>query len=156
MPDLHRLVNEVDRGQRVVQPRLRHRYQVDRHGLARSTHRLSGEGETISFQLEDNGSPLQQVLGAIYAAERLAPDARHVIAAVLHRALRWSGPVGPALIAHLAGSAGRGSTLSAFIDPGGLGARGAGVPARHRRSLEARGADPVPGPAEGGAPGPRR
>ena len=117
VPDIYRLVNEVERGQRVVQPRLRHRYQVDRHGLARSTHRLSGEGEAISFQLEDNGSPLQQILGAIYATERLAPDARHVIAAVLHRALRWNGPVGPALIAHLAGGAGRGSTLSAFIDP---------------------------------------
>ena len=117
VPDIYRLVNEVERGQRVVQPRLRHRYQVDRHGLARSTHRLTGQGEAISFQLEDNGSPLQQILGAIYAVERLAPDARHVIAAVLHRALRWTGPVGPALIAHLAGVAGAGTTISAFIDP---------------------------------------
>jgi hypothetical protein len=116
VPDIYRLVNEVERGQRVVQPRLRHRYQVDRHGLARSTHRLTGQGEAISFQLEDNGSPLQQVLGAIYAVERLAPDARHVVAAVLHRALRWTGPAGPALIAHLAGG-GQDATISAFIDP---------------------------------------
>ena len=29
----------------------------------------------------------------------------------------WNGPAGPALIAHLAGSVGRGTTLSAFIDP---------------------------------------
>ena len=36
---------------------------------------------------------------------------------MLHRALRWNGPAGPALIAHLAGSAERGSSLSAFIDP---------------------------------------
>ena len=156
VPDIYRLVNEVERGQRVVQPRLRHRYQVDRHGLARSTHRLTGEGEAISFQLEDNGSPLQQVLGAIYAAERLAPDARHVIAAVLHRALRWNGPAGPALIAHLAGSAGRGDDAVGLHRSRGLGARGAGVPARHRRPVEARGADPVPGPADGRAPGPRR
>ena len=42
---------------------------------------------------------------------------RHVIAGVLHRGLRWNGPAGPALIAHLAGSAGRGGSLSAFIDP---------------------------------------
>ena len=117
VPDIYRLVNEIERGQRVVQPRLRHRYQVDRHGLARSTHRLTGEGEAISFHFEDNGSPLQQILGAVYAVERLAPDARHTIAGVLHRALRWNGPAGPALIAHLAGSAERGSSLSAFIDP---------------------------------------
>lgn len=117
VPDLYRLVNEIERGQRVVQPRLRHRYQVDRHGLARSTHRLLGVGESISFQFEDNGSPLQQVLGAVYAAERLAPDARHTITGVLHRALRWTGPAGPALIAHLAGSPERGSSLSAFVDP---------------------------------------
>ena len=77
VPDIYRLVNEIERGQRVVQPRLRHRYQVDRHGLARSTHRLTGEGEAISFHFEDNGSPLQQILGAVYAVERLAPDAPH-------------------------------------------------------------------------------
>ena len=156
VPDIYRLVNEVERGQRVVQPRLRHRYQVDRHGLARSTHRLTGQGEAISFQLEDNGSPLQQILGAIYATERLAPDARHVIAAVLHRALRWNGPVGPALIAHLAGSAGTGLDAVGLHRSRGVGARGARVPARHHRSLEARGADPVPGPVDGRAPGPRR
>ena len=34
-PDVDRLITEVENGQRVVQPRLRHRYQVDRHGLAR-------------------------------------------------------------------------------------------------------------------------
>ena len=32
VPDVHRLLNEVERGSRVVQPRLRHRFQADRHG----------------------------------------------------------------------------------------------------------------------------
>ena len=36
---------------------------------------------------------------------------------MLHRALRWNGPAGPSLIAHLAGGPGRASSLSAFIDP---------------------------------------
>jgi hypothetical protein len=118
IPDLYRLVSEIERGQRIVQPRLRHRYQVDRHGLARSTHRLSGEGEEVSFQLENKGSPLQQVLGAIYAVERLAPDVHHPIALVLHRALRWTGPIGPALVADLAGATGmRGGSLASFVDP---------------------------------------
>ena len=82
VPDIYRLVNEVERGQRIVQPRLRHRFQVDRHGLARSTHRLSGEGEEISFHFDHHGSALQQILGAIYAVERLADPARHAVAGV--------------------------------------------------------------------------
>jgi hypothetical protein len=118
LPDLHRLVNEVERGQRVVQPRLRHRFQVDRHGLARSSHRLVGRGEDISFELQNNGSPLQQVLGAVYAAERLGPTSRHAVAAVLHKAMRWRGPIGPSLISYLAGVSGaRAESLIAFADP---------------------------------------
>ena len=73
LPDLHRLHQRDRPGARVVQPRLRHRYQVDRHGLARSTHRLLGDGETIRFAFDNNGSALQQALGAVYAAERLEP-----------------------------------------------------------------------------------
>jgi len=118
LPDLHRLITEVERGQRVVQPRLRHRLQVDRHGLARSTHRLVGRGEDISFELENNGSALAQVLGAVYAAERLGPASRHAVAAVLHKAIRWRGPIGPSLVSYLAGVSGaRAESLMAFADP---------------------------------------
>jgi hypothetical protein len=118
LPDLHRLISEVERGQRVVQPRLRHRLQVDRHGLARSTHRLVGRGEDISFELENNGSALAQVLGAVYAAERLGPTSRHAVAAVLHKAIRWRGPIGPSLVSYLAGVSGaRAESLMAFADP---------------------------------------
>ena len=115
VPDIHRLVDQIDRGERVTQPRLRHRYQVDRHGLARSTHRMVGTGENLGFEFENNGSALQQVLGAIYAAERLAPASRHSVAAVLHKAMRWRGPVGPSLIAHLAGA--RAATFASLADP---------------------------------------
>lgn len=115
VPDLHRLVDQVDRGERIVQPRLRHRYQVDRHGLARSTHRMVGQGEHLAFEFENNGAPLQQVLGAVYAAERLGPATRHPIAALLHKAMRWRGPIGPSLIAHLAGA--RATSLSSLADP---------------------------------------
>ena len=125
--------NEIERGQRVVQPRLRHRFQVDRHGLARSTHRLIGRGRGRSASsFENNGSPLQQVLGAVYAAERLGAGRRATpIAGVLHKAMRWSGPIGPALIAYLAGSRGaRASSLLGLRRPGGVGARRARLPAR--------------------------
>ena len=50
-PDLHadvvRLVRQVERAERIVQPRLRHRFQVDRHGLAVSRHRMVGEGDDV-------------------------------------------------------------------------------------------------------------
>ncbi len=115
VPDVHRLIDQVDRDVRVVQPRLRHRFQVDRHGLALSTHRLIGDGEDISFDFHTTGTPMAQVLGAIYAVERLDPMIRHVIAPVLQKAMRWRGPVGGALIAHLAGT--NSTTLSALADP---------------------------------------
>lgn len=117
-PDLQRLVHQVGRGERIPQPRLRHRYQVDRHGLARSVHRLVGDGEQVKVELDASGTELQQVLGAVYAAERLAVGPRHVVVETIDKAMRWSGPVGPSFIAYLAGVGGnRGSSLMSFADP---------------------------------------
>jgi hypothetical protein len=113
--DVHRLIIEIERNERVVQPRLRHRFQVDRHGLARSSHTMLGAGDDIEFDFATNGSDLAQVLGAVYAVERLEVASRRIIAPVLVKALRWRGPIGPALIAHLAGS--QSSALSALADP---------------------------------------
>lgn len=113
--DVHRLINEVGAGQRVVQPRLRHRFQIDRHGLAVSSHRLIGEGDEIQFDFNAIGTDLSQVLGAIYAAERLAPEHRRGVMNVLQKSARWRGPIGPSFIAHLAGS--QTTTLEAMADP---------------------------------------
>lgn len=113
--DVARLITEIERGDRVVQPRLRHRFQVDRHGLSHSTHRMVGAGDDIEFDFGTNGSDLAQVLGAVYALERLELASRRSVAPVLLKATRWRGPIGPALIAHLAGS--RSATLSAMADP---------------------------------------
>ena len=118
-PDLHadvrRLLAQVERGERIVQPRLRHRFQVDRHGLGVSRHRLEGEGESVHFSFESKGSGLVQVLGAIYALERLDLASRHALVPVITKAMRWRGPIGPSFIAHLAGSSA--SSLSALADP---------------------------------------
>ncbi len=113
--DVARLISEIERGDRVVQPRLRHRFQVDRHGLSHSRHRLIGDQDDIEFDFGTNGSDLAQVLGAVYALERLDVTSRRAIGPVLLKATRWRGPIGPALIAHLAGS--RSATLSAMADP---------------------------------------
>ena len=115
VPDVRRLIDEVGRGERIVQPRLRHRYQVDRHGLSHSRHRLVGEGDEIEFDFGATGSDLAQVLGAIYATERLDTTSRSLVAPVLRKATRWRGPIGPALIAYLGGS--QAHELSLLADP---------------------------------------
>lgn len=117
VPDVHRLLSEVEAGGRIVQPRLRHRFQLDRHGLSHSSHRLVGDGDDISFDFATTGTDLAQVLGAIYAVERLAPEHRRRITPVLQKAARWRGPIGPSMIAYLAGS--QTTTLEALADPSG-------------------------------------
>ena len=113
--DVHRLIDEIENGTRIVQPRLRHRFQVDRHGLAKSHHRMIGNGDDISFDFRSQGTDLAQVLGAIYAVERLATEHRRQIAPLLQKAARWRGPIGPSMIAYLAGS--QTLTLEALADP---------------------------------------
>jgi len=115
VPDVHRLVLQVDRGDRVVQPRLLHRYQIDRQGLSRSRHRLVGDGEQLSYEFESNGSALQQVLGAIYSLERLDVLVRHVLTPVLRKAMRWRGPIDTTFLSYLAGTAT--SSITAMTDP---------------------------------------
>lgn len=114
-PDVVRLVRQIERGERIVQPRLRHRFQVDRHALAVSRHRMTGDGDDVEFDFATTGSDLAQVLGAVYAVERLDLQSRRIVAPVLEKATRWRGPIGPALIAHLAGS--NSPALAALADP---------------------------------------
>jgi hypothetical protein len=104
IPDMHRLVAQVQRGERIVQPRLRHRFQVDRHGMARSLHRLVGADNDFAFEFDTHGSPTQQVLGAIYALERLDLGLRRGLGPILTKSLNWRGPLGSAFVAHLVGS----------------------------------------------------
>lgn len=113
--DIARLIAEVESGQRIVQPRLRHRFQVDRHGLAVSRHEMIGLEDDVEFEFGTTGSGLAQVLGAVYAVERLDLPSRAVIAPLLRKAMTWRGPIGPALIAHLAGSTS--GDIAALADP---------------------------------------
>lgn len=115
VPDIHRLLTEIENGSRVVQPRLRHRFQVDRHGLAVSVHRMTGEGDTISFEFDRNGTPLQQVLGAVYALERIDEKSRRALVPLMRRAMTWRGPIGASFVAYLAGSAS--SSINAIANP---------------------------------------
>ncbi|MFN5605282.1 MAG: hypothetical protein ACK49V_12115 [Actinomycetes bacterium] len=115
IPDTHRLVAQIERNERVAQPRLRHRYQVDRHGMARSLHRLVGTGEDFAFEFDTQGNPMQQVLGAIYSLERLDVPSRKALAPLLVKSLNWRGPLGQAFVSHLVGT--KATSLRSIGDP---------------------------------------
>ncbi|MBW3611252.1 MAG: hypothetical protein KY438_06950 [Actinobacteria bacterium] len=116
--EVSRLINDLEAGRRVPQPRLRHRLQVDRIGLARSHHRLVDLGDSVHFDLEHNGSPAAQILGAVYAAGALPSGPRSGVMSALRRSLRWRGPIGPAFVANLSGMDGaRVWSALAFGDP---------------------------------------
>ena len=115
MPDFHRLISQVEKGERIAQPRLRHRYQVDRHGLARSNHRLVREGDEAVFEFDTNGNPMQMVLGAVYALERLNETTRRELTPMMKRALSWRGPIGRVFIDAMMGT--RASKFKFMGDP---------------------------------------
>src|SRR5437867_2857357 len=62
------LIDDLEPGKRIAQPRLRHRFQTDVHGLARSRHRLVGDGEAMRLDVQTPAPPVPQLLGALYAA----------------------------------------------------------------------------------------
>lgn len=116
--DLHRLTVQLQEGQRVPQPRLRHRFQQDRIGLTRSLHRLVGEGEDLSFELSDKGAPAQHILAAVYAAGQLPLTSRPRVMDAIRRAMRWSGALDRRFVAHVSGlDRSRGWSTEAFRDP---------------------------------------
>lgn len=102
--ELDQLARQLERGRRISQPRLRHRFQTDQVGLLRSHHQLVAEGDQLRFNLDDRGTAAQNVLAAVYAAGRLPAGPRSRVIGVVRRAMRWSGPVDHTLVAHLVGS----------------------------------------------------
>jgi hypothetical protein len=101
--ELDFLIDDLDRGARIAQPRLRHRFQTDVVGLDRSHHRLVGEGESLRLELDDHGAILPQVLGATYAASKLSYRVRGNVFRLLRRATRWHADNDDRLIGYLTG-----------------------------------------------------
>jgi hypothetical protein len=100
---VERLLDDIERGRRIVQPRVRFRFQADTHGLDRSTHRLVGDGDRISLDIDGHGHPLPQVLGAVYAAGQLSYKVRADVFRLLRRATRWNGGIDDRLVEFLTG-----------------------------------------------------
>jgi hypothetical protein len=100
--ELEHLMRQLEAGRRITQPRLRHRFQVDRVGLLRSRHLLVRDDDgVVRFDLEtDKGSPAQYVLGAVYAAGEAPIDvghAAHLIAGGKVGRIASGDPIGWAL-----------------------------------------------------------
>jgi hypothetical protein len=89
--ELDILIDDLERGQKISQPRLRHRFQTDVVGLDRSRHRLVGMGESMVLEIDDHGAILPQILGATYAAGKLSYRVRGSVFRLLRRATRWNG-----------------------------------------------------------------
>lgn len=147
VPDVHRLLAQVERDERVVQPRLRHRFQTDRHALARSAHRLLAAGEgaqwDVRFDVAAQGAPLAQVLGAVYALERLDVRVRRALGDAIRRGLRWRGPLDAGFAAYAAGVAGGAhGPIGSLADPRAWALEVLGFPAGtvrpSRREVQAR------------------
>lgn len=117
--DLVRLLDDLESGRRIPQPRVRHRYQTDRVGLLRSTHRLVADGNNLGFEFDDElGKPVQQALGALYAAGSLPLDARVPVFSAMRNSLVWGGDVDARFIAHvMGGEAASVIDLYAWNDP---------------------------------------
>jgi hypothetical protein len=105
-PELHdefmSLVDDLEAGRRIAQPRLRHRFQVDVIGLDRSRHKLVGKAGSdnigdVRFELQGDGRPVPQILGAAYAAGRLHPDAQPGVFAAMRKAAVWEAGPSPHL-----------------------------------------------------------
>ncbi len=98
------LMDEVERGQKIGQPRLRHRLQKDIVGLSRSEHRLVAGENGLRFELETaKGLPAQSALAAVYACGEVPLERRGPVMDVLRRGLEWVGPIGPGVIDYLVG-----------------------------------------------------
>lgn len=108
LQELVKLTYMVERGQKIPQPRLRHRLQNDRIGLTRSVHRLSRTHRSgLSFDFEArHHAPAQFVLAAVYAVGSIEYRYRPEVMAVVRSAIGWQGDtsVTDQLLSHLSGS----------------------------------------------------
>jgi len=126
LADLESLIDELERGDRIAQPRLRYRFQSDRIGLTRTCHRLvqsSSDAPRFVFQAS-RAAPAQNVLAAVYAAAQTAAPPDTQLYSALRRAVGWPGGTDADLLDFVAGSqaalTGAGHTRSWALDVLGL------------------------------------
>lgn len=130
--EYRRLLRQIDRGQRIAQPRLRHRYQEDRVGLTRSVHRLVADGSKLRFRLERaSGSAEQHLLAVAYACAPMPDAARRAAVTAVEVGMQWRGALDARFVSRVLG---RSTTASmpvlALSDPEGWARRVLGIEAQ--------------------------
>lgn len=116
--ELDALLDDLEAGRRIRQPRIRHRLQHDTIGLAKCRHRLVGSGEQVRFVFDTSvGTPTQHVLCAVYAASAVPPDQRATVVTSLRRGLGWIGAIDESLVRYLSNRSY--GSVSAGVDPVG-------------------------------------
>lgn len=102
--DLVNVIDTLAAGGRVVQPRVRHRFQRDLVGLTLSPQRLMAVDGALEFDFEDTlGRPVQLALGAIYAAASLPLTAQPAIFEIIKSSLVWEQAVDNRFISFVMG-----------------------------------------------------
>jgi hypothetical protein len=101
--NLLKLTMQLQEGQRIVQPRMRHRFQHDQHGLTRSRARLRRVDDGLAVEFENKGTGLQLMLGAVYTAGNMEAGPRRAVMDAIRKGMRWGGALDRRLYAHLSG-----------------------------------------------------
>ena len=105
--DLTNLLNLLELGARVPQPRLRHRLQEDRIGLTRSTHQLLGlPNGTMKLEIAPSNRPEPHVLAALYRVGAQGQEKRRSLFTLIRSAQRWKGQDHDDLLRFLSGASG--------------------------------------------------
>ena len=127
--DYTKLLRQIDRGQRIAQPRLRHRFQQDRIGLTRSTHRLMVEGPRLRFRIDKGtGTPEQFLLAVAYACAPMAVADRAAAIAAINVGVAWRGALDGRFVSRvLGGSTHAAMPALAMSDPVGWAMRILGI-----------------------------
>jgi hypothetical protein len=101
--DLCDLIDDLEEGISIAQPRLRHRFQKDVIGLDRSVHSMHADGDLVSFDFDDHALPEVNLLGAVYAASQLPVETRTRAFSCIRKALLWKTTVDAAFVAFVMG-----------------------------------------------------
>ncbi len=91
---LFQLLENIQQGEEIYQPAVRHRFQEDLVGLTLSRQLLVRRDTQFAFELDDSvARPVQLVLGALYAAQQIPQPGRLKVLSGMKLAWVWEGPL---------------------------------------------------------------
>ena len=102
--DYQTILHKLQRGEKITQPRLRHRLQQDKIGLTRTRHCLSSINGKVKYVFgEGDMAPEQNVLAAAYVAGSFPYSIRPSTMNLLRKASKWNGDTDQDFVDYLLG-----------------------------------------------------